>query len=119
MIYPTLREKIAAEKAARAERYATFEALAIEAHNAGMVAADSVTGPDWNCGASWVDVRPATSSFAHWARRNLDAGRAYGGGLRIWPRVGLTTAREAAYVRAYATVLRGHGIKAFVGSHID
>lgn len=110
--YGSLREKIAAEKRERQERYAGFAKLWSEAHAAGMAAGKAavcepmlvrngairVNGetlyggaddkiidvvPDGVCGFASVVVYPATSSFARWCAKEHDARRAYRGGMTV------------------------------------
>lgn len=133
--YGSLREKIAAEKAERAQRYAAFEALWHRAHAAGMVAAMPVIPTpmavtdgqtvhvvaDGVCGFAWIVVRPATSSFARWAAKNKGARKEYGGGmcLRSVGEFNQSMARKEAYADAFAKVLREAGIEAYSRSRMD
>jgi hypothetical protein len=64
---------------------------------------------DGVCGFAWLVARPGNSSFAHWARKNLGASAAYGGGLRIQLPVGRTSqslTRKEAAAQALAESLR-------------
>ena len=74
--YATLRDKIAAEKEERYERYKQFRAIYEEAQLAGRAAGElAVPEPmvivgyehepvnDVVCGFAWVNVRPGNSSF--------------------------------------------------------
>ena len=111
--YGSLREKIAAEKAERANRYRGFADLWAQAHAAGMAAGNAVRptpmivrngsiringqplnpyAPDGQiidvvadgaCGFAWVTVHPATSSFARWCAKVHGSRRAYGGGMQV------------------------------------
>jgi len=136
MQYATLREKIAAEKTLRANRYAEFEALALRAYNAGIKAGaecipipmdvlDRAGGELWRvddgaCGFAWVKVKPANSSFAIWAKARGLMSPAYGGGVDYWvTQFGQSVARKEAFAGAYAAVLREAGINAFAGSRLD
>ena len=128
--YGSLREKIAAEKADRAARYAGFEKLVKDAHRAGMEAlaaakprpmiVGSPTTPLGNdidptkptyyvsegvCGFAWITVRPATSSFGRWALAN-GWSKAYNGGAQLFVHEGgQSYERKCAYAAAYADTL--------------
>jgi hypothetical protein len=130
--YKTLREKIAAEKRARADRYARFEAVFSEAAAIGNLAgvahkpqemfvvehsnpADDNSPPRkmWHepegvCGFAWVRVRPATCSFAKWLKKTGKvSGRAYHGGVDIWiSSHNQSYERKIAHASAMANVLR-------------
>ena len=135
--YASLREKIAAESAARRQRYTEFESLYNRAHEAGMAAGNATTprpmvvsesrsGQSWYvedglCGFAWVTVFPGNSSFAHWLKKNKDARKEYGGGVCAkWvSEFNQSVARKEAYAHAFAKVLREAGIKAYSGSRLD
>lgn len=141
--YGSLREKIAAEKAARLDRYAGFTRACELAHAAGTAAAEihepepmvvaqhlhpmddssPVTQawlvPDGVCGFAWVSHRPASDSFGRWASKH-GWGSAYGGGIQLWVSAyGQSYERKHAYAVAYAEVLREHGISANAGGRLD
>jgi hypothetical protein len=132
-MYTTLREKIAAEKSERIDRYKSFAEWSHDAHAAGMKAvqqlevqpmivrggARSYYVADGVCGFAWVSVSPANSSFGRWAKEH-GWRKAYGGGIQLW--VGLfnqSMQRKSAYADAYAESLRSHGIPARSGSRMD
>jgi hypothetical protein len=123
-----------------------FGKLALKAHEAGLAAGEAcvptpmVVGTpktllgneidysqktyfvaDGVCGFAWVHLAPATTPFARWAKKSLPhTHKSYYGGLDISS--GLMTqsmARNEAYCRAYAAVLREAGIKAYMQSRID
>lgn len=136
MQYATLREKIAAEKHARANRYQEFAALAERAREAGLKAGieaapvpmhviDELRGQLWRvddgaCGFAWITVKPANSSFAIWAKKNGIMRPAYGGGVDYWvSEFGQSIDRKHAFAVAYAAVLRAAGINAIAGSRLD
>lgn len=135
MQYATLKEKIAAEKDARAARYATFATIVERAHGAGMNAGNGaepnpvrvVDGwreyilNDGACGFAWVNVRPGGSSFARWLVNTGKARRdSYHGGVTVWvPYFGQSMARKEAYAVAYAQVLQDAGIQARADSRLD
>lgn len=108
--YGSLREKIAAEKAEREDRYAKFEAAhhkaLAAAHQAGLDAVpdpmvvtqhasplddDSPVVKSWYvgegaCGFGWVQSYPGNSSFAHWAKKHAGFRAGYPGGIQLWSR---------------------------------
>lgn len=134
--YGSLREKIAAEKIEREERYAKFAEVTREAHKLGVAAAEDIvptvmvvrddsTGQEWQveggaCGFAWVSVRPGNSSFAIWARKQGWGQSSYMG-TYLWVRhFGQSMERKQAYARAYAAHLQlALGIKASAGSRMD
>jgi len=64
---------------------------------------------DGVCGFAWLLIRPGNSSFAHWAKKNHGATKAYNGGLSIWSPIGggsQSLTRKEASVRAMADVLK-------------
>lgn len=73
------------------------------------------------CGFAWVAVKPATSSFARWARaQKLAETDSYAGGLSFWVRdFGQSYERKLAYAQAFADVLAGAGLRAYVRSRLD
>jgi hypothetical protein len=73
------------------------------------------------CGFAWVKVTPGTSSFARWlVKTGRVRGRAYGGGVDIWVgHYGQSMQRKEAFARAFASVLREAGIKAYAQSRMD
>jgi hypothetical protein len=144
--YGSLREKIAAEKAARKTRYVEFEALYAKADAAGAAAATGMTPdtmivgtpttllgntidrskqvyvvPEGPCGFAWITIHPATCSFARWLKKaGKTKGRAYGGGTQIWVSAyGQSAQRKDAYAVAFANVLNAAGIKAYAGGRLD
>jgi hypothetical protein len=136
MQYATLKEKISAEKNARASRYAEFQALADRAREAGIQAGieaspvpmhviDELRGQLWRvddgaCGFAWVTVKPANSSFGIWAKKTGLMRSAYGGGIQYWvSEFGQSVERKSAFAAAYAETLRAAGIDAFAGSRLD
>lgn len=144
--YTSLREKIAAEKAARHERYAQFASLWERAHEAGMAAANACAPtpmlvghetslfsgkidkskpiyhvPDGVCGFAWVVVRPGNCAFAIWAKKHHDARSEYGGGMCVkWVHeFNQSMERKSAYARAFAKTLNDAGIRAYSNSRMD
>lgn len=65
--------------------------------------------PEGVCGFAWLTTHPGNSSFAHWAKKNLGASSAYGGGTRINLPIGRSSqsmARKEAAAYAMAQSLR-------------
>jgi len=95
MQYATLKEKISAEKAIRAQRYTEFEALTAAAHAAGikagrecrpipMVICTAAGVPiecvdDGACGFAWIAFAGNTA-FGRWAKKQGLAGSHYPSG---------------------------------------
>ena len=134
--YATLREKIAAEKAARVAQYNDFEALFNRANRKGYAEAEAITPPAmqvydpsrglaWHvsegpCGFAWVTVKPANSAFGRWLLKNGHARKGYYGGAEIWISAhGQSMARKEAHARAMAEVFEAAGFKAYAGSRMD
>lgn len=135
MQYATLREKIRAEKAIRAERDSGFAALTAAAHAAGIKAGrecrpipmivSTASGiaiecvDDGACGFAWIEF-PGNTAFGRWAKKQGLARSHYPSGLCIWvSEFGQSIDRKEAYSVAYARVLRDAGVKAFAGSRLD
>lgn len=144
--YGSLREKIAAEKLGRAQRYENFarvHALAEQAgHEAAMTAIPTPmlvvehanplddSSPvvrqyapvtEGVCGFAWVTVYPGGCSFARWARKNKGWRGAYKGGTQRWVSgYGQSLTRKEAYAAAFAKVIRDElGLKCYSGSRMD
>ncbi len=135
MQYATLREKISAEKAIRAQRYTEFEALTAAAHAAGikagrecrpipMMVCTAAGVPiecvdDGACGFAWIAFAGNTA-FGRWAKKQGIADAHYPSGLSIWvTEFGQSVDRKESYAAAYARVLRDAGIDAYSGSRLD
>lgn len=147
--FATLREKIAWEKQQRAERYAAFEALMVEARAAGLAAGEAAVPPvmivgspstplgsdidpskpvyvetEGPCGFAWVRVNPATCSFAKWLVKHGYGRTAYPKGVMIWiGSHGQSLARKEAHAQAMAAVLNAspllEGVRIYAGSRLD
>lgn len=135
--FPTLKDKIRAEKQWRIERKAAFARLYAIADQVGREAAentrptpmhvvDTMTGHrfapvrDGVCGFAWVTVRPATSSFARWAKEQHGWSKGYPGGTQLWIHgYNQSMERKEQYARAFARVLTAGGVEAFAGSRMD
>jgi hypothetical protein len=140
--YGSLREKIAAEKRSRTERYATFAAVFAKARAAGLAAGEAAVPqammvvqpssnphvpkamwhvPEGACGFAWVHITPGNCPFANWLKKNNLARSAYKGGVEIWiSDFGQSIARKEAFAHAMAEILRDQlGIHAYAGSRLD
>ena len=136
--YATLRDKIAAEKEERYERYKQFRAIYEEAQLAGRAAGElAVPEPmvivgyehepvnDGVCGFAWVNVRPGNSSFARWLKKeNLGRTDSYAGGVTIWISAwGQSYERKMAHAQAMAESLKSHpllaGAKVYASGRLD
>jgi hypothetical protein len=145
MQYGSLREKIAAEKAERLERYAQFAAIVDEAFAAGMAAgraanpapmivseANPISGAKLDggksyyvsegaCGFAWVKFYGlGNSSFGKWLLKQGVAKKSYSGGLQIWiSEFNQSLDRKEACARAMADVFKKHGFSAYADSRMD
>lgn len=120
-----------------------FKAIYEEAHKAGqeaaiacipvpMVVAEHMSPLDDNspiknqwiveggvCGFAEISFAGNTA-WARWAKQNLDVGKGWPRGLAIWVHdYGQSLTRKEAYARAFAEVLRNHGIEAYCKSRMD
>lgn len=134
MQYATLREKIAAEKAERVNRYAKYQEIIEEAYKAGIEAGKNARPipmyvidqgipidriDDGACGFAWVAF-PGNTSFGKWAKKQGLARSHYPSGLCVWVReFGQSVDRKEAFAGAYAKVLKNNGIDAYAGSRLD
>ena len=76
--------------------------------------------PEGLCGFAWINVRPGTCAFARWAVREKLARKAYGGGIEFWvSEFNQSVEKKEKYARAFAEVLRKHGVTAYPGSRLD
>lgn len=74
------------------------------------------------CGFAWVVIRPGTSPFARWMRAKGLADKHWAGGLNVWNPAGTHVqwmVPKLAGARAFAAVLRKHGIAASADSRLD
>lgn len=75
---------------------------------------------DGACGFAWVKIRPATTPFARWLKKNGYARAAYNGGLDIWiSDFGQSVDRKYAMAGAMAKVLTEAGVTAYADSRLD
>lgn len=74
---------------------------------------------DGVCGFAWVTF-PGNTAFGRAMKKAGIADTAYPKGLMVWiSDYGQSMARKEAHARAYAEVLRKHGIKAYAASRMD
>jgi hypothetical protein len=134
MQYATLREKIAAEKADRVNRYAKYQEIINQAYKAGIEAGKNARPipmyvidqgipidriDDGACGFAWVNFAGNTA-FGKWAKKQGLARSHYPSGLCIWvSEFGQSVDRKEAFAGAYAKVLKDNGIDAYAGSRLD
>jgi len=76
---------------------------------------------DGVCGFAWINIKPGTSSFARWLKKE---GYAYSddyyGGVTVWVReYNQSMELKEAYAYAFARILRIGGIKAYADSRMD
>ena len=137
MTYTTLREKIAAEKIARAERYNEFAELWKRAYTAGIesghaynpramiVRESGENGRQWLCpeglcGFAWITIRPANCSFARYLKANNIGRKAYNGGWQIWiSEFNQSMERKSVCASTIAQILNNAGINAYPGFRAD
>tara|TARA_B100000686_G_C16598435_1_gene867343 strand:+ start:109 stop:591 length:483 start_codon:yes stop_codon:yes gene_type:complete len=75
---------------------------------------------DGLCGFAWVNLYPATSSFARWLKKEGIGRKGYPSGLSIWiDDFNQSLQKKETYARAYAEVLRDYGYKAYSSSRMD
>ena len=132
--YPSLREKMAAEKKEREERYRFFSRLVTKAHLKAHEAVKQHTPTpmhvtdgennwvidDGVCGFAEVRLPKGNTSFARWAKKNTAFEKHYGGGLSLWVSdYNQSMERKQVYARTYADVLNRHGIDAYATSRMD
>lgn len=143
-MYPSLRHKIAAEKAEREARYSQFKALYQRAWEAGLEAGKAYSPtpmvvqqhsnplsdtspvvrswrvPDGPCGFAGVVINPGTSSFARWLAKHKLADKWYWGGIYIPVMAhGQSLQRKEAHANAMADILKEAGIRCYTTSRMD
>ena len=75
---------------------------------------------DGVCGFAEVVIKPATTAFARFLKRESLAGHHYGGGISIWINAGgQSYDRKTAYAKAMAGVFQQHGIECYSTSRLD
>ena len=138
--YNSLREKIAAESAARRTRDAQFANLWIQANDearfrvAGIavkpmivVGNNHATGEqeryfveDGVCGFAYIKIAPATHTFARWLKKRGIGHRSYYGGWEISIReYGQSMQRKEEHARVVAELLVENGVPATHYSRMD
>lgn len=124
-------------------KHSEFQSLYDKAHAEGMAAGetaipqpmvvsevnpvnDEPNGRNWFvsegvCGFGWVSVKPATTSFARWLKKEGLARRdSYNGGLVVNVfQFNQSYERKMAYARAFANVLQGAGFTAYANGRLD
>lgn len=79
----------------------------------------SWTVPSGVCGFAWIKFKGNTA-WARWAKKQDLASKAYPTGMMIWvSQYGQSLELKEKYARAFAEVLRQHGIQAYMGSRMD
>jgi hypothetical protein len=108
-----------------------YQAIFNEAHAAGMAAGEAaVPQPmyiqgyapvmDGVCGFAWVHLPDARAPFAKWARDNNKGHKSYRNGFDLSvDGFNQSMQRKEAYARAFANVLKQHGVDAYMQSRID
>jgi hypothetical protein len=134
--YSSLKEKIAAEKAERAQRYETYLKLYNDAQVAGYAAGDHMTPKPMGvvdpangvaylvneglCGFASVMVKGANKGFGHWLIKTGKARKAYYGGAELWIGAhGQSYERKTVHANAMVHVLREGGVDCWVWNRLD
>lgn len=76
---------------------------------------------DGVCGFAWINIKPARGKLVSWLKAmNIGRTDSYYGGYTIWVGdYGQSMTKKESYARAFASVLNGHGIKAYPMSRMD
>ena len=91
---------------------------------AGSNPADFPPEPEGLCGFAWVTIKPATSAFARWLKKqDSDQYRLHKGcygGLELWP-AGRSQSweRKKAWAKAVAARLQAAEVRAIAGDRLD
>ena len=75
---------------------------------------------DGVCGFAWVNVTPATSSFARWLKKTEKAHKSYYGGVDVW--IGdynQSMQKKEAHAHAMAKIFTKYGFTAYGMSRMD
>ena len=98
-------------------------------HNTAVAAAQQAEtefrakhGEPGYCGFAWVQVTEKASTKLGRALKTVGFTKAYGGGLQLWNPGGSYTQSmdiKETGARAYAEVLKSHGITAYMSSRAD
>ena len=98
-------------------------------HDAATAAAKNATiqhltkhGEDYYCGFAWVHVSEKATTKLGRALKSIGFTKAYGGGLQLWNPSGTFSQSmmlKEIGAQAYAHVLQGLGIPAYVQSRAD
>jgi hypothetical protein len=139
--FNSLKEKIAAEKTARAAKHESFAALYAKAQAVGfqagettkprpmgIVECDSMGKPigpthieyEGMCGFASVIVRKANKGLGHWLIMTGLARKSYYGGAGIWIHShNQSYERKVAHANAMVKLFRDAGFDAFTSSRLD
>ena len=139
--FASLKEKIAAEKVARAAKHESFAALYAKAQAVGFQAGETTKprpmgivecdamgrpiGPahieyEGMCGFASVIVRHANKGFGHWLITTGLARKSYYGGAEIWIHShNQSYERKVAHANAMVKLMPDAGIEAHVSSRLD
>jgi len=128
------------------DRESMYEAILAEAHAAGMEAGEEVqvtpmivgtpttplgstidrTKPVYEveggcCGFAWIEIYGGNGAFPRYmVRKGISRRNCGRSGSSIWvSHFGQSMVRKEAYARAYAQVLKEHGVQAYMGSRMD
>ena len=78
------------------------------------------TVPSGVCGFAWVNIRPATTSFARWLKKEGIVRKSYYGGIDISIMAyGQSMEKKSAHAHAMADYLSDHGITAYANERMD
>jgi hypothetical protein len=104
----------------------SIEAIVEQASDAAHMAEQAYRAaygePQWPCGFAWVTIKPANCKAAKYLVAKGMARKAHGGGVSVWNPVGSFTQNmdiKEAGARAFAEVLKEHGINAYSDSRMD
>jgi hypothetical protein len=104
----------------------SIETLVEQASEAALLAEQAYRAvygePMWPCGFAWVTVKPANCKVAKYLVGKGMARKAHTGGVTVWNPVGSFTQNmdiKEAGSRAFADVLKQHGINAYSESRMD
>jgi hypothetical protein len=71
------------------------------------------------CGFAWIEFK-GTTPWARWAKKAGKARKNYPTGYSIWvSEFGQSVDRKEAYAKAFAKVLKEHGVEAYANSRLD
>ena len=99
----------------------TASKKAAEEQNAKLGAEGSC---GFDCGFAWVVIKPARGSFVAWLKAQKIGDKHYGGGWNIWYSHLHNLSTQSASVhyaaaRAFADVLKRHGLAAYANERLN